>query len=205
MDVPWVQILVYAQPVLWLWLWDRDGFYVPPWIVVVGGSIAAAAVYLSGLNYGFYTTEILIFYILAVTYVAYHYRDRPSLHPICLGFLVVFINSFYWELPIHVADFLEFDSFGVVAVQALHLWPLPFLLKKTSFEVDPRWWYSSAVAWTVIAVISVLNLQRVVVGEAWTLALMLCRSVGLYGLLSILRFPGYGEKVIFKLRERLPV
>jgi hypothetical protein len=201
MSFPLVQILVYAQPALWLWLWDKK-HRIPPMSLLLLGIVGAAGVALSGLSYGFYTNTLLIFYILSVVAVAYHYRDKTNLQPICLGFLLVFVNSFYWEFPIHVADFLEFDSFGVVAIQALHLWPLPFLLKKAGFTIGDRWWYTSAVAWTVIAVLQVLYMQ---LPNASPNILYLSRAIGLYTLLYILRFPGYGGKVIFKLKEALSV
>lgn len=199
MDVPWIQLAVYAQPALWMWLYDKK-VRIPSWLVFVGGVVVAAGVYLSGVKYGFYTTPLLIFYILAVTAVALHYGDRPGFQPISLGFLIVFCNSFFWEFPVHVADFLEFDSFGVVAVQALHLWPVPFLMKK-GFEVPPRWWYTSAVAWTAISVIQVVYMNRL--SPVGSSILMLSRGIGLYTLLWILRFPGYGDKLIFRLKDRI--
>jgi hypothetical protein len=197
MDVPWLQLGVYAQPLVWILLFDKK-LRFPIWLFDVMGVIVAAGVYLSGLNYGFYTNTLLIFYILSVTAVAHHYRDRPNLESVCLGFLIVFVNSFFWEFPIHVADFLEFDSFGVVAVQALHLWPLPFLLK-LGFSVPKRWWYGSAVAWTAIAALEVLYIQHVLPLEA----LYLCRAIGLYTLLWVLQFPGYGSKLIFRVKDKV--
>jgi hypothetical protein len=201
LDVPWVQLAVYAQPALWLWLWDKE-LRIAPLRFILLGILGAAGVALGGLKYGFYTNTLLIFYIVSVVAVAYHYRDRSGLQPICLGFLIVFINSFFWEFPIHVADFLEFDSFGVVAVQMVHLWPVPFLLKKAGFTIAPRWWYTSIMAWTLIAVNQVLYMT---LPEATPNALYLSRAVGLYTLLYILRFPGYGDKLIFKVKEVLHV
>lgn len=203
MDVPLVQLLVYAQPLVWILLY-RWRLRVPTWLVIVGGVIAAAWVWVSGLNYGFYTNGLLIFYILSVTYVAYHYRDRPHFQPISLAFIIVFVNSFYWEFPLHVADFLELDSFGVVAVQSLHLWPVPFLMKQ-NFDVPKRWWYTSVVAWAVIALFSTFHMMGYIVGDLWTWTMYLCRAIGLYTLLWILRYPGYGDKLIFKVKDLIGV
>jgi len=202
MDLPWLQILVYAQPFLWMILYSVKIPLKPKSVQVILFGVAGVLA-VTGWGSGFYSNTLLIFYTLSVLYVIHYYRFRPDFQPVSLAFLIVFLSSFYWEVPIHIADLLELDSFGVVAVQALHLIPLPFLLT-LGLKVPQRWWYWSVAAWAAIAAIEFMYMQDLIPLTFRPWILYLSRLIGLYTLLWILRFPGQAEdKIICKIRELL--
>ena len=200
MDVPWLQLAVYAQPMVWIALYNRKTLVSLNTFYVLGLAAAGFVLY-TGLSSGFYTSELIIFYILAVLFTAHHYRDRGGFKPICLAFLIVFVNSFFWEAPIHVADLLE-GNFGVVVIQSLHLLPLIFLLT-LGFRVPGRWWYWSVAMWAAVAGVEFIRLNFHPPSFISIPLLYFCRALGLYTLLWVLQFPGYGDKLIFRLKDRL--
>jgi hypothetical protein len=138
-----------------------------------------------------------------VMFVAWVFRFRPGFQPISLAFLIVFLSSFYWEFPIHVADFLEFDNFGTLALQCVHLLPVPFLLN-AGMKLRHRWWYTSCWAWFIILGFTYLRMEQLMPYPTDVISLYLSRVLGLATLLIILRFPEQGEsKVIIKVRSIL--
>jgi hypothetical protein len=59
----------------------------------------------------------------------YLYNRRYSFkEALCLGFLTVFLNSYYWELPLHMAEVLSGTLHVGMLVQLWRLVPVPFFL-----------------------------------------------------------------------------
>jgi len=65
----------------------------------------------------------------AVFNIKYRFKEAVS-----LGFLTVFLNSFYWELPLHLAELLSGPPHVGMLVQACRLIPLPWLLNHYEFD-----------------------------------------------------------------------
>ena len=99
------------------------------------GLASALMVQLTGFSVGHYPTQIILIYILMTIYTAYHYRSLGSMRAVSLGFLLVFINSYFWEFPLHLENLLMGGNMGVQLVQALHLISLPFLLKRVKYDL----------------------------------------------------------------------
>jgi hypothetical protein len=187
-----------------MWLFNKDVPVKPQWVQLIGLGFVAWLLY-SGWGVGFYTTGLLICYTLMVIYVIHYYRFRPGFQPVCLAFLICFLNSIYWEFPLHVADFLEFDNFGVLAVQCLHLLPVPFLVQ-VSFRFPRRWWYWSIAMWVVVAALAYARMMFGLPQPFGAASLYFSRILGLYTLLWVLRFPGQEEdKIILRVRGVLNV
>ena len=200
MDIYWFGLATYLQPLIWMILYNRKLFN-PQWIYPIGVAVIGVLA-ATGWSSAHYTNSLLISYVLMVMYATYCYRSRPGFQPVCLAFLLVFLNSFYWEFPIHVADLLE-GNVGVVLLQSVHLYVVPFLWT-LKFSVPENWFRYSCYAWTVIVGLEAINLQFHPPWPYGPVALTLCRFIGLFTLLWILRFPGQPEnRIISMAREVL--
>lgn len=104
----------YVQAVLWLQLWAWYSLYNYP---VELGRLSESLFYAAGIcaiilvqvfqpHIGYFTPWLIsqyMFYTLAsVSVFKTRFMFRKAL---CLGFLVVFLNSFYWELFYHIYEF----------------------------------------------------------------------------------------------------
>ena len=131
------QALVLGQPLFWMWLYDtklvqiRETFR---WSFYVLSITAWMLVYQSGFSVGFYTNSLLLQYIsmtmLAVQIFNTRYDIKKAL---ALGFLSVFLNSYYWELPLHLAEVMSGNLHVGMIVQMWRLIPVPFLLHRYDF------------------------------------------------------------------------
>lgn len=196
MELPLFSLAVYFQPLLWMMLYNQKP-RVDPRLVYPTGFLTIGILLLSGWSYGNYTNELLVSYVAMVMYVSWVFRWMGDFRGVCVAFLIVFLNSFYWEFPIHVADLLEFDSFGVVAIQSMHLIALPFLLD-AGMKLRWRWWYTSCLVWFVILGLTYMRLLALL-SYPWNLAsIYLSRFLGLFTLLFILRFPEQGESKVYQ-------
>jgi len=188
---------IYLQPLAWMWLYGQRLSEKLNLVVYPAGTAAAVWLRVSGWSYAHLTNELLITYVLMVMFVTWVFRSRVGIQPMCLGFLIVFLNSFYWEFPIHVADLLEMDNLGVVAIQTMHLLPAPFLLS-AGMKLRPRWWYTSCWAWFIILGFTYLRLEHMLPYPWNIISLYVSRVLGLATLLIILRYPEQGESKVYQ-------
>lgn len=191
---------VYLQPLIWMYLYKKR-VPIPSWFFQVAGLVLASVIAALRLGSGFYTSEILVFYTLSVVYCIHYYRGRPGFQPVCLAFLIVFVNSYYWEFPIHAGNLLA-GHIGLVLFQSAHLYPVPFLLL-CGFKLPSRWWYWSCAAWTLISALSLMRILYLLPVSS-SIINIVCRGVGLFTLLWVMRFPGQPEnRIIYTVREAL--
>lgn len=70
------------------------------------GFSALLWVYKTGFSVEYFTTFILMQYILMVMAVVKTFNNKYEFKKaLCLGFLLVFLNSFWWEMFYHVYEF----------------------------------------------------------------------------------------------------
>ena len=97
--------LVYAQSFLWLYLLDKD-YEVNSYFIQVLFPISLGIIYLmldmSGFSFSQYPNHLLRFYVLLMLYAYILLRMKHSFYDtVCFTFLLVFINSYYWEFMRH--------------------------------------------------------------------------------------------------------
>lgn len=184
-------VAVYAQPYLWLLLLgsrvrlDLFTFYF-------AGAVTAALVAYTGFSVGFYTTDILLCYIGMVMAVTWISRHVEPIHAVSFAFIVVFANSYFWELPIHAASFAEDYVIGNQIIQATHLVPLAllvYLYRDRLILMDRKKALDHALLLWIL-VFGVTYARMTVIGEGSTLSLMLnhvLRWVSLITLTGIIR------------------
>lgn len=160
---------VYLQPILWMFLYDShlnlERHRKP---IILGAIVFMVGVYVTGFSVAFYTTHLLILYSLMVLgTLLYLERAMAFSKALPLSFLLVFFNSYFWELPLHIIAGIIDPQINQLE-QALHLIPLPFLIVKLRPEKSRE------------------NLRKVCYAMASTLLIMLLRIWFLSGWLSLL-------------------
>lgn len=139
MDIAYIlRTLVYLQSFFWLIVLLYVDDVDPP--KIIKEIILAVSFYLSYavLNYNIsfsqYTSPLLSFYILMVIlcfgafYHQYGFKDA-----VALSFLIVFINSFYWESFFHFNAIVFYGLSFNQLIQMFHLIPAYFLAKRIEF------------------------------------------------------------------------
>lgn len=128
-------LAVYIQPFLFLKLYRYKDYqlidYEPLYVL---GLSAAFFIVFTELRISHYSADILAQYILMVIFVVYVNRRLPGAAPLSMACLIVFMNSWIWEFPIHIADFYENFNVGLQVIQALHLTPLLFYSRITGIN-----------------------------------------------------------------------
>lgn len=197
-------VAVYSQPFLFLALYRAKILGLAPgplnWALPIAGPLAAAAILAGRVSIGHYPADILAQYCLMVAFVAWLFRRRPLNQAVALAFLVVFVNSYVWEFPIHVLDFYYNRNVGLQAVQALHLAPLAVYTLVTRIE-----WWSNVRRWLnplTLAWIFVLVATWTRLNYEWPLdmlSLHVSRYLGLVASSLILGPPG--TEVLYGLKD----
>jgi len=154
------QALVLGQPLFWMWLYDtklvqiRETFR---WSFYILSVTAWVLIYQSGFSVGFYTNSLLLQYtamtMLAVQIFNTRYDIKKAL---ALGFLTVFLNSYYWEIPLHLAEVLSGTLHVGMVVQFWRLIPIPFFLKHYRFTVRDRAILSVGLAFSMVIMFAVI-------------------------------------------------
>lgn len=158
----WGQALILFQPFLFIqlfdsdWLWVREGFKYKFYLLSV---VFAIQVYKIGFSFRFYTTELILQYVFMTMLATYLYNLRFNIkQSICLAFLTSFLNSYYWELPLHIIDYIQvfpnyFANLNVFIPQLLRLTPLIFFIPRFRYQSDAKQWLFYGILVSTIIVI----------------------------------------------------
>jgi hypothetical protein len=148
------QVLVLGQPLFWMWLYGTDiirirerfksSFFIVSALVFI-------LVYNTKASIGFYTTTLLLQYISLTMLSVHMFNQRYNIkQALSLGFLTVFLNSYYWEIPLHLAEILSGDLHVGMLVQLWRLVPLLFFLKHFEFSAYDRWLLSLGLGFSAV-------------------------------------------------------
>jgi hypothetical protein len=183
-------VAVYAQPYVWLLLLNSR-VKLSMYMFYFVGAVTAALLAYTGFSRGFYSTDILICYVFMVMYAAWRSRGAEPIHAVSFAFIIVFANSYFWELPIHFAAFMETFQVGNQIIQATHLLPLVLLVYLYRDRLTLLPWAKafdrSLLLW--ILVFGVTYTRMMVIGESSALSLglnHLLRWIALFTLTSII-------------------
>ena len=131
------QAAVLAQPFLWMWLYRTDLIHVREgfiYLYTIIGVCTARLIQLSSFSVEYYTTPILLQYIYMTIMATWIFNIRYNVQQsISLAFLTVYLNSFYWEMPLHLAELIQTGPQIHMLSQLLRLTPLIFFLREYSF------------------------------------------------------------------------
>lgn len=139
-----VRALIFGQPLFWMWLYDRgvdlsayrDSFFI------LSGSFCVATLALS-VNYNrvfqYYTNWLLFLYAFMVMFMTWTFEEKFSFkQSLCLGFLLVYLNSYVWEFMLHLTSYRANGISPNDLLQMQHLIVLPWLVKKFRFVVEKK-------------------------------------------------------------------
>lgn len=166
-----LRILIFGQPLFWMWLYDRDidlsayrnKFYF------FSGSFCLATLIKSVTDnsvFEYYTAWLLFLYAFMVMFVTWGLEEKFSFRKsICLGFLLVYLNSYVWEFMLHITSYMTHGISANDLLQMQHLIVLPWLLMK--FKLPPAFdkkniltgiqWLILVETIIVVFIIEVLN------------------------------------------------
>ena len=120
--------LVYAQSLIFIWLFRKknvDSFFNKNirTFFYFSSLYVICIIYIFNINYNFYTTDLLIYYCLSVLFVTLIFESKYSFkNALCYGFLIVFINSYYWESMLHLNKIIAYGLNLNDVIQGLHLY-----------------------------------------------------------------------------------
>jgi len=97
----YVQVFLFLQVLLWVNLY-HSRLIIPETLDLffyIYGFMFLVLEYCTKFTIGFFTSWILIQYIVMVLFsVAVYQRRFNFKQALCLGFMTVYLNSFYWEI-----------------------------------------------------------------------------------------------------------
>ena len=136
------QSFVLGQPLFFMWLYETDMVTVRErvrWNYYIIAGLVFKLVYESKYSIGFYTNTLFLQYIVFTVLATYLFNQRYDIkQAISLAFLTVFLNSYYWELPLHLAEILSGQLHTGMIVQLWRLVPVLFFLKHYNFNALSR-------------------------------------------------------------------
>ena len=135
------QLMVLGQPFAWMWM-HGNKVRVPDEIkyyFYLAGIQFILLVAATGAEIGFYTTNLLIQYVILTMGATFLYNQlSPIKEAVSLAFLTVFLNSFYWELPLHLAEIFSGAPYVGMLVQFWRLVPAVWFTKNYVFDEGSR-------------------------------------------------------------------
>ena len=147
-----IHFLIYIQPLFFMYVYEysvrrcEDNNFtnqVNYWVdnIQLGllfypiSILSMIIVFISGISFEYYTNEILIQYIFLVIY--FYSFNKEKGHPlksIALSFLLVFFNSYLWEIVYHFTEYTLNPMMILKLRETYHLIILPFLFSHYRFK-----------------------------------------------------------------------
>ncbi len=157
-----------VQPFFWMWVLEDDRFdFLNRDNVlgdfICGGVFFVIVVLLSWFKVGQYSTGLIIFYAFFVLWVCSRIYDEfrwPFRESVALAFLIVYLNSWYWEGVLHLWALAE-NGFNLnQAFQMIHLIPGIYFLIRWEFDRREAG-HNLLMGWVISGVISFARMWRV--------------------------------------------
>lgn len=147
------QLLILGQPLAWMWM-HGNKIKVPhviKYYFYLAGFQFILLLVATDAEIGFYTTSLLIQYALLTMGATFLYNQRnPIKEAVSLAFLTVFLNSFYWEVPLHLAELFSGAPHIGMMVQLWRLFPAIWFMKKYVFDEGSRWTLAKGLLFSLI-------------------------------------------------------
>lgn len=147
------QLMILGQPLAWMWMYDSN-IRVPDvmkyYFYLIGFQfiLLVAAI---GVEVGFYTTSLLVQYALLTMGATFLYNQRnPIKEAVSLAFLTVFLNSYYWEFPLHLAELFSGAPHVGMLVQFWRLFPAVWFMKNYVFDEGSRWTLAQGLLFSLV-------------------------------------------------------
>ena len=169
----YIRALLFVQPLFWMILFkinyeNLDKIFhkleMPFYIIGIGFNMVVATF---SIDFEFYTPELIITYsifaMIATLSFSYFLNFRQAL---CMGFLIAYLNSFYWEFMIHIVAFISIGFNQNTIIQGWRLISLPFIFttwefndKRKAFKLLLKGFLISAIFVFARGLIGIINIQ----------------------------------------------
>jgi len=149
------QFMVLAQPFFFMWLWDQEIFIVDRGLdaFYIFCGVSALLIGVFNIEVGYYSTRLLLQYVLFVALSTKIYNGRfGARESICLAFLTVYLNSYYWELVLHLMEYRTLQFHIGMVVQLMRLTPLLFFKNHVTLNKRTRELLLYGVGYSLITV-----------------------------------------------------
>ena len=132
-------------------------------ILVMGTGCFVIMVQVMGFEVGAYSTGLIVFYAFFVLWVCSRCYDKlkwPFRESVALAFLIVYLNSWYWEGVLHLWAIAE-NGFNLnQAYQMLHLIPGIYFLIRWEFDRQEAG-HELLKGWAFSGLISFARMKRI--------------------------------------------
>jgi len=140
--IDFIRAIIYLQPLFWIFLLrfqneDLEYYFnkVLNVLVILFYVVFIGFVLNFNMSYAFYNEKLLLIYstMLLVSYytLTLYFSNKESL---CLSFLIVYMNSFYWEFPLHTIALLHGEIINTIVQIFTHVYFIPILLMYVKFN-----------------------------------------------------------------------
>jgi hypothetical protein len=141
-----LKLCIYGQMPFFMWLYEsnkefEDFKYINSidfdLIILYVLNIIPVIIYVYKIHFHYYTTQLFILYnymilfcyVLFRLYLRYSIKDALS-----MSFLIVFLNSYYWEMVLHISA-AHYNLYELINPrETIRLIIVPFLLANYSFN-----------------------------------------------------------------------
>jgi hypothetical protein len=137
-----IHVAIFSQPFIWWFVYNKN-FRIPyilEELINIFFLWSIAMVVILGIRYEFYSTVLIIQYILMVIFCYNVFKRRFDItQAIALSFLVVYMNSYYWESVIHFSEYTQNILNNTLFLNPREIWrliPCIFFLKKFNYIKD---------------------------------------------------------------------
>jgi len=137
-----INFIIFGQCLFFMLLYEKSLTY-KKWynqkfmenVFYIISLVFVICVYVLNLSYNFYKSNLLIQYAFFVHVAYYKLRNRYNvLTAISLSFLLVFLNSYFWESALHVMEYNTNPLMLLNFRETYHLIVIPFLLLHYQFD-----------------------------------------------------------------------
>jgi len=137
-----IRALIFLQPLFWIFilrLKKNEGLNGLSWFIFPAWIIFFFTVRYKELSFEYYSTDLLMLYSTMVFgiffFLQVHFEDKNAL---ALSFLLVYVNSFYWESSLHLAALISGEIVNTLTQAITHLYFIPLLLYSIKIYDEKR-------------------------------------------------------------------
>lgn len=134
-----IKLIIYGQIPFFMWLYESD-LNINKFADVFLYSMLIPiplVIYILGFSFHYYNTQLIITYIYLIIFAYSYLRVFACYdfkHALSISFLLVILNSFYWELVLHLAAAHQNIYALINPRESIRLIIVPFLLHHYKFH-----------------------------------------------------------------------
>ncbi len=141
-----IRLIIYGQILFWMWLYNYNGKIVKllfqekmKYFFYAHAFSFCGIVYVLNISFEYFNTKLLLTYTVFVILTTFIFNEKFNFKDsICMAFMIVFFNSFYWESMLHLVAFIHFGITLNAFTQVFRILPGIFLYRRWSFNNEKK-------------------------------------------------------------------